>query len=89
MNDPATAVTWQTAFGKDFGGMPQGDNKTGQKGTNAMFVTTHHKIRHVLQQGEKLRKATQSSITVPQKKTRIKYESLQEVAWSNTTQAQQ
>jgi len=36
MNDPATAEIWQTAFGKDFGGMAQGDNKTGQKGTNAI-----------------------------------------------------
>ncbi len=48
MNDPATAEVWQTAFGKDFGGMCQGDNKTGQKGTNAMFVMTHDKITHVL-----------------------------------------
>jgi hypothetical protein len=52
MNDPATAETWQTAFGKDFGGMAQGDNKTRQKGTNAMFVMTHNKIKHVLQQGK-------------------------------------
>ena len=44
MHDPATAETWQTAFGKDFGGMAQGDNKTGQKGTNAMFVMKHHEI---------------------------------------------
>ncbi len=44
MNDPTTAEVWQTAFGKDFGGMAQGDNKTGQKGTNAMFVMTHDKI---------------------------------------------
>ena len=44
MNDPVTAETWQTAFGKDFGGMAQGDNKTGQKGTNAMFVMTHAEI---------------------------------------------
>jgi hypothetical protein len=29
MNDPATTETWQTAFGKDFMGMLQGDNKTG------------------------------------------------------------
>jgi hypothetical protein len=29
MNDPATAEVWQTAFGKDFGGMAQGNNKTG------------------------------------------------------------
>jgi hypothetical protein len=40
MHDPAMAEIWQTAFGKDFGGMTQGDgdDKTGQKGTNAMFV---------------------------------------------------
>ncbi len=48
MNDPATAEVWQTAFGKDFGGMAQGDTKTGQKGTNAMFVMTHDKLAHVL-----------------------------------------
>ena len=29
MKDPVTAETWQTAFGKDFGGMRQGDDKTG------------------------------------------------------------
>jgi hypothetical protein len=46
MHDPATAETWKTAFGKDFGGMAQGDNKTGQKGTNAMFVMTHKEIAH-------------------------------------------
>jgi hypothetical protein len=49
MNDPATAEVWQTAFGKDFGGMCQGDNKMGQKGTNAMFMMTHDEIAHVLQ----------------------------------------
>jgi hypothetical protein len=38
MNDPTTAEIWMMAFGKDFGGMSQGNNKTGQKGTNAMFV---------------------------------------------------
>ena len=38
IKDPATAETWMTAFGKDFGGMSQGDNKRGQKGMNAMFV---------------------------------------------------
>ena len=47
MNDPATKEIWQTAFGKDFGGMAQGDNKTGQKGTNAIFVMTHKEIRHI------------------------------------------
>jgi hypothetical protein len=48
MHDPATAEVWQTAFGKDFGGMAQGCNKTGQKGTNAMFVMMHDDIRHAL-----------------------------------------
>ena len=48
MHKPATAEIWQTAFGKDFGGMCQGDNKTGQKGTNVMFVMTHDKIAHAL-----------------------------------------
>ncbi len=38
MNDPATVQVWMTVFGKDFGGMSQGDNKTGQKGTNAMSI---------------------------------------------------
>ncbi len=36
------------SFGKDFGGMAQGCNKTGQKGTNAMFVMNHDEIRHAL-----------------------------------------
>ncbi len=48
MHVPANAEVWQTAFGKDFGGMCQGDNKTGQKGTNAMFVMTHDEIAHAL-----------------------------------------
>jgi hypothetical protein len=48
MHNPATAEVWQTAFGKDFGGMAQGCNKTGQKGTNAMFVMTNDKIMHAL-----------------------------------------
>jgi hypothetical protein len=53
MNNPATAETWQTAFGKVVGGMLQGDNKMGQKETNVMFVITHGKIRHVLATGQK------------------------------------
>ena len=38
MNHPATAEVWQTAFDKEFGGLAQGDNKTGQKGTNAILA---------------------------------------------------
>jgi hypothetical protein len=45
MHDPDTAETWQTAFGKDFGGTAQGDQKTGQKGTNSIFVMTHDEIK--------------------------------------------
>jgi hypothetical protein len=45
MHDPVTAETWQTAFGKDFGGMAQGDRKTGQKETNSIFVMTHDEIK--------------------------------------------
>jgi len=44
MNDPETAEIWQTAFGKDFGGVAQGDNKTGQKRANSVFVMTHTEI---------------------------------------------
>jgi hypothetical protein len=53
MNDPATAEVWQTAFGKEFGGMGQGDKEMGQKGTNAMFVMTHNELAHVLRAGKK------------------------------------
>jgi hypothetical protein len=38
MKDPTTAEMWQMAFRKDFGGIVQGDQKTGQKGTNSIFV---------------------------------------------------
>ncbi len=44
MHDPTMAETWKTAFGKDFGGMVQGDLKTGQKGTNSIFVMTQDQI---------------------------------------------
>jgi hypothetical protein len=47
MHNLATSEMWQTAFGKDFGGMAQGDDKTGQKGTNSIFVMTHDKISRI------------------------------------------
>jgi hypothetical protein len=52
MNNPAMAEIWQMAFGKDFGGMAQGGNKTGQKGTNAMFVMTHDEIKQAVAAGK-------------------------------------
>ncbi len=33
--------------------MAQGDNKTGQKGTNAIFVMKHDKIAQIVQVGKK------------------------------------
>ena len=33
--------------------MAQGDNKTGQKGTNAMFVMNHDDIQKILKAGKK------------------------------------
>jgi hypothetical protein len=53
MNDPETAEVWQTAFGKDFGGMAQGDDKTGQKGMNSVFVMTHEEIEIAKAAGHK------------------------------------
>jgi hypothetical protein len=47
MNNPHTAEVWMTAFGKDFGGMSQGDNKTGPKGTNGMFVLSPQDIPNI------------------------------------------
>ncbi len=46
MNNPVTADTWKVAFGNDFGNMCQGDNKTGAKGTNAMFVMKPEEVDH-------------------------------------------
>jgi hypothetical protein len=54
MHDLATAEVWQTVFGKDFGGMAQGCNKTGQKGMNAIFVMMHDDIRHELAAKKKI-----------------------------------
>jgi hypothetical protein len=54
-------------FGKDFGGMAQGDNKTGQKATNTMFVMTHEEIQHVLQAGKKITYANPVVDLCPQK----------------------
>ena len=42
------------AFGKEFGGMVQGENKTGQKGMNAMFVMNHDDIKKILAIGKKI-----------------------------------
>jgi hypothetical protein len=45
MHDADIGNLWQTAFGKEFGGLAQGDNKTKTMGTNAIFVMTHKDIK--------------------------------------------
>ncbi len=73
MNDPAMAEVWQTAFGKDFGGMAQGDSKTGQKGTDAMFVMTHKDIKRALRAGKKSLTAIQLLIIACKRRIPIGY----------------
>ena len=46
-NDPATQEVWTTAFGKEFGNLAQGDNKTGEEGTNCIFVMPRHEIQNI------------------------------------------
>jgi hypothetical protein len=68
MHNHAMAEIWQTASGKDFGGMAQGCNKTGQKGTKAMLVMTHGEIKHALA-AKKTLTQTQSSTTALKRMT--------------------
>jgi hypothetical protein len=54
--------------------MAQGDNKTGQKGTDAMLVMTHNDIKHALQAGENSLTAIQLLITALKKRIPIGYD---------------
>ena len=36
-----------TEFGKKIGSLAQGDNRTGEKGTDSLFVLTHQEIRDI------------------------------------------
>eukprot|EP00804_Cyclotella_cryptica_P029536 CCRYP_020583-RA/>CCRYP_020583-RA protein AED:0.35 eAED:0.26 QI:0/-1/0/1/-1/1/1/0/1386 len=44
INIPQMKEVWTTAFGKEFGNLAQGDNKTGEKGTDSIFVMSHEAI---------------------------------------------
>ena len=46
-NDPEMSEVWRTAFGKKFGGLAQGDKKTGEKGSNSVFVLDHEGIKNI------------------------------------------
>ena len=39
MNDEATRLICTTAFGKELGELAQGDNTTGEKGSNTVFLS--------------------------------------------------
>ncbi len=47
VNDPVRSTTWRTGFRKEFGRMTQGDNKTGIKGTNCIFVMSYDEIAQI------------------------------------------
>jgi hypothetical protein len=47
MKDPVLKDVWTTDFGKDFGGLSQGDTKTRTQGSNTLFVMTHHNINNI------------------------------------------
>ena len=47
-NDPEMREVWIAGFGKEFVRLAQGDNKTGAKCTNSLFVPTHQQIRELL-----------------------------------------
>ena len=47
MKDPVLKDVWTMAFGKEFGGLAQGDKKIGTQGSNTLFVMTHHEIDNI------------------------------------------
>jgi hypothetical protein len=47
MHNPTTAEIWQTAFGKDFGGMAPSNEKPGQKGMTSIFIMIHLEIAKI------------------------------------------
>jgi hypothetical protein len=75
MHNFVMAEVWQTAFGKDFGGMAQGCNKTGQKGTNAMFVMSHDEIGAAMRANKSSLMLTRWLITDHRKRTPTAYKS--------------
>ena len=46
-NDPETSEAWITAFGKEFGGLAQGDSMKSEKGSTAIFVVNHDKRKNI------------------------------------------
>jgi hypothetical protein len=76
MHDPAMSEVWQTEFYKDFGGMAQGDNKMGRKGTNSIFVMTHDEVKRI-PKNQTPRMLALLSISIHRKQTHTIFESRQ------------
>ena len=45
--DPATWAVWTTEFGKEWGNLTQGDNKTRTKGTDSLILLNHDEIQNI------------------------------------------
>ena len=48
-NDPKSREVWETGFGKEWGGLAQGDKKTRAKGTNTLSNTIPDKNKDTYQ----------------------------------------
>jgi hypothetical protein len=84
MHDPETAKVWQMAFGKDFGGMAQGNNEMGQRETNSIFVMTHTEIEKAYAQNKCTLLQKLSLISAHKKKIHITSKSQPGATSSNT-----
>ena len=47
LKEPALRKVWEKAFGKEIGGLAQGDTLTGAPGTNTIFFLTHEEIAKI------------------------------------------
>ena len=73
------AEVWMTAFREDFGGMSEGNNKIGQKGTNTMFVMSPQDIPNIL----KNRVVTYARVVVDHRPQKADPNHIQIIAGSN------
>jgi hypothetical protein len=81
MNDTTIGDLWKTAFGKEFGGLAQGDIKTKTMGTNAIFIMSH---KYIEAYRGKYTYARVCLDHLPQMKTRIAFGSPPVETSSNT-----
>jgi hypothetical protein len=75
MHDPATTEIWKTAFGKDFGGMAQGNIKMGHRKEQTQFLLCRTQKSLTFQKIKPLLTPVLSSTTIPKKRTHTEFES--------------